>query len=1237
MGNKRTYRTFEEARAYIRTLKLKGKEDFIMWAKNSDRPNDIPASPVRIYKEKWVTWGDWVGSGKVSTQGRKYLNFEEARSFVRSLKLKGKDEYVVWAKSSDRPVDIPSAPARIYKTEWVSFGDWVGTGNVATHQRVFRSFEEARAYVRTLKLKGKEDFMAWTKTNDRPSDIPVSPRVTFKEEWISWGDWLGNGAVANKNRNFRSFEEARTYIRRVKLKGKDEYVVWAKSSDRPVDIPSNPNLTYENDWLNWGDWVGSGKVSTQGRKYLNFEEARSFVRSLKLKGKDEYTAWTKTKARKADLPVNPNRVYEKEWVNWGDWLGTGNIATYDRIYKTFEDARNYIRLLKLKNKEEYVSWTKTNDRPDDIPSNPSTVYEKEWISWGDWLGFYAVWSGKALIGFIKSLYPILNTLEPSELYSILKNNNCLDAIDGLGEDSPLKKLINATLHGETNNLKEIFEEIKNIDALREDEALEVSENEFLEEEIINEIIPTEEDVQELPHLSSTQVLDNLDYIENILGISDSETAEFLINKGLGRIWNNILRSQNPIEEINILRNKNGSAFSEKLKERYFEQYDGAISIPVPKGYKFRLEGKLINPSLMQRLISYRLRKEKRIGNWSGTGAGKTLSAILASRVIKSKLTIVIGLNNTILNEDTGWAGDIKNAFPDSNIMIKEKRSLKFSDNKPNFLLLNYETFQLPDSRSVVEEILDKHKIDMIVLDEVHSAKSKDEKESKRRILINHLLQKASEINPDLCVLGMSATPVINSLDEAVSLIEMIRGEEFNELKTAPKLSNAFAIHQQLVIHGVRYIPNYSMELIKKTIEVVNNAIAEDLKNVGKHKITDMESILLKAKLKSIIEVTKPGTIIYSYYVEGMVPMLAKAVQEVGFKVGIFNGEDKTGLELFKQGKVDVLIGSSALGTGVNGLQYVCNRLIIACLPWTSAAYEQLLGRIYRQGSKYKEIEVFIPQVVLDDNGVEWSWDKQRDSRIQYKRTLADAAVDGAIPEANLVNPSLMLSEAKKTLDEWIARLESGKIYELKRKPLTVPLPPEEKNKAIHKYGDFSLMNQRFNTSKSSTMHDRLIKDPEEFYLYHTLYREARETWTEIPYKVFAEQLNKRPDWIIGDFGCGEAELSKLIRNKVYSFDHVAINPSVIACDMANTGVKEEILDVAVFSLSLMGTNWQDYIKEAFRLLRNGGLLKIAEPASAWEQNNYTELKKGITSAGFELLGEPRLSSKFIYVDAAKPL
>jgi len=1099
----------------------------------------------------------------------------------------------------------------------------------------YLSFKDAREFARKLNLKNNQEWRAWCKSEARPPNIISTPERRYKEDWNGWGDWLGTENISNNKKNFLGFAEARDKVHTFKFASQKEWREWVKKGSKPNNIPSNPNHNYKNEFLSWGDWLGTDTIHK--KEFRSFEDAKTYVKSQNIKNLKEWQDWVKSSKKPKDIPAIPSRTYKDVWKGYGDWLGTGKKASIDIEFKKFEDARNFVRSKKLKSNIEYSQWAKTLDKPEDIPATPQNVYADDWISWGDWLGYYSIWTKKTLIGFIKSLYPILQSLEPSELYSILKNNNCLEAIDGLGEDSPLKKLVDATLHGEKDNLDTIFEDIKKLEEVKDDDLINVELRTINEAEITEEIIPTEEDAQELPNLSSTQVLDNLDYIENILGISDSETAEFLINKGLGRIWNNVLRSKNPDDEINILRNKKGSSYSNTLKERYFDQYDGAVSIAVPKGYAFKLEEKLINPSLMQRLISYRVKKERRIGNWSGTGAGKTLSAILASRVINAKLTVVIGLNNTILNEDTGWAGDIKNAFPDSNIMIKEKRGFKFSDTKPNFLLLNYETFQLPDSRSVVEEILDTHKVDMIVLDEVHSAKSKDEKESKRRILINHLLQKSAEINPDLCVLGMSATPVINSLDEAVSLIEMIRGEEFNELKTAPKLSNAFAIHQQLVIHGVRYIPNYSMELIKKTIEVVNNGIAENLKNVGKHKITDMESILLKAKLKSIIEVTKPGTIIYSYYVEGMVPMLVKAVQGAGFKVGVFNGEDKTGLELFKKGKVDVLIGSSALGTGVNGLQYVCNRLIIACLPWTSAAYEQLLGRIYRQGSKYKEVEVFIPQVILDDNGVEWSWDKQRESRIQYKRTLADAAVDGAIPEANLVNPSLMLSEAKKTLDEWIARLESGKIYELKRKPLTVPLPPEEKNKAIHKYGDFSLMNQRFNTSKSSTMHERLVKDPEEFYLYHTLYREARETWTETPYKVFSEQLNKRPDWIIGDFGCGEAELSKLIRNKVYSFDHVAINPSVIACDMSNTGMKEEILDVAVFSLSLMGTNWQDYIKEAFRLLRNGGLLKIAETSSGWEENNYAELKKGITSAGFELLGEPRLSSKFIYIDAAKPL
>jgi hypothetical protein len=42
-----------------------------------------------------------------------------------------------------------------------------------------------------------------------------------------------------------------------------------------------------------------------------------------------------------------------------------------------------------------------------------------------------------------------------------------------------------------------------------------------------------------------------------------------------------------------------------------------------------------------------------------------------------------------------------------------------------------------------------------------------------------------------------------------------------------------------------------------------------------------------------------------------------------------------------------------------------------------------------------------------------------------RRTLADAAVDGLVPEANLASPELMLEEAKRALAVWIERLANG--------------------------------------------------------------------------------------------------------------------------------------------------------------------------------------------------------------------
>lgn len=83
-------------------------------------------------------------------------------------------------------------------------------------------------------------------------------------------------------------------------------------------------------------------------------------------------------------------------------------------------------------------------------------------------------------------------------------------------------------------------------------------------------------------------------------------------------------------------------------------------------------------------------------------------------------------------------------------------------------------------------------------------------------------------------------------------------------------------------------------------------------------------------------------------------------------------------------------------------------------------------------------------------------------------------------------------------------------------------------------------------------------------------------------------MNSRPKYfIVGDFGCGEGRLAKSIPNKVYSLDLVAARSDIIACDMANTPLETNSLNVAVYCLSLMGTNLKDFLLEANRVLKVG--------------------------------------------------
>jgi ubiquinone/menaquinone biosynthesis C-methylase UbiE len=71
--------------------------------------------------------------------------------------------------------------------------------------------------------------------------------------------------------------------------------------------------------------------------------------------------------------------------------------------------------------------------------------------------------------------------------------------------------------------------------------------------------------------------------------------------------------------------------------------------------------------------------------------------------------------------------------------------------------------------------------------------------------------------------------------------------------------------------------------------------------------------------------------------------------------------------------------------------------------------------------------------------------------------------------------------------------------------------------------------------------------------------------------------------VVADFGCGDAELARRVKQKVHSFDLESDAPGVIACNMSDVPLPDDSVHAAVFSLSLMGTDYGKFLEEAHRV------------------------------------------------------
>jgi superfamily II DNA or RNA helicase len=318
-----------------------------------------------------------------------WMPFENAKAIVNNLGLKTVDEWRIYCKSGNKEFDIPNAPHLVYK-DWTNYGDWLGTRRIASQNYEYWDYNRAKTLVHSLKLKSQKEWNDYCASGKKLIYISRNPQRTYKNKgWNNWGEWLGTNSIANFNKEYLRYNDAKLIVHSKNIKNQKEWHLFCKSNLKPSNIPANPQRTYkDNGWVSWGDWLGTIAISSNNRVYLDFNSSRSFIQTLKLKNQREWIDYCKSGKKPFNIPSNPERVYTNSgWKGLGDWLGTNRIADFKKEFLSFDKARLFVQKLKLKSVKEWVEYCKSGKKPLDIPSKPNSTYKDiGWINWGDFLG-----------------------------------------------------------------------------------------------------------------------------------------------------------------------------------------------------------------------------------------------------------------------------------------------------------------------------------------------------------------------------------------------------------------------------------------------------------------------------------------------------------------------------------------------------------------------------------------------------------------------------------------------------------------------------------------------------------------------------------------------------------------------------------------------------------------------------------------------------------------------------------
>lgn len=177
--------SYNDAKNIIISFKIKSKSEWVKFTKLDSFPNFIPKSPSVYFSRSWISWGDFLGTNRISDNKivDKYMPYSDAKKWINeNLNIKTIREWKKGVINNIIPEFIPNRPNRFYKKRgWESWTDFLSKERIANQKRKIFKYEKAKMIINELNIQSIKEYKN-IQSQLYKNDLPVHPHLTYKNK-----------------------------------------------------------------------------------------------------------------------------------------------------------------------------------------------------------------------------------------------------------------------------------------------------------------------------------------------------------------------------------------------------------------------------------------------------------------------------------------------------------------------------------------------------------------------------------------------------------------------------------------------------------------------------------------------------------------------------------------------------------------------------------------------------------------------------------------------------------------------------------------------------------------------------------------------------------------------------------------------------------------------------------------------------------------------------------------------